>query len=79
MGDAQKAVEEALKNHLAALALEAMSTDGIVVRTSTIGALISGIPEIIDYYNLLLNDSTENIIPCDDDVPILGEVVLNAV
>lgn len=79
LGVAQKSVEEALKNHLAALALEAMSTDGIVVRTSTIGALISGIPEIIDYHNLLINDSTENIIPCDDDVPILGEVVLNAV
>lgn len=79
LDNAQKAVEEAIKNHLAELALEAMSTDGIVVRTSTIGALISGVPEIVDYYNLLINGSTENIIPCDDDVPILGEVALNAV
>ena len=46
----------------------------ITVRVSAIGAILSGLKSLVDYTDLKLNGGTQNIIPGEDDVPVLGEV-----
>ena len=49
----------------------------ITVRISSIGAMISGLPSVLDYGNLTLNGRTGNIELEDDEVAVLGEVSIN--
>ncbi len=49
----------------------------VIVRISEIGAVLSDIDGIIDYYNLKLNGSPSNIIVGSDGVPVLTEVEIN--
>lgn len=43
---------------------------------ATIGNLIYNIPGVIDYNNLLINNSIENISIVDTEIPVLGGVVI---
>lgn len=65
---------EAIEEYLRGLVLEADDDAVITVRVSAIGAILSGLKNLVDYSNLRLNGDTQNIVPGEDDVPILGEV-----
>ena len=67
-------VQKAVGEYLQRLCVNAKETVDIVVRLTTIGGILTDLPCIIDYRNLLLNGEPENIIPGQDDVPVLGEV-----
>ena len=71
---AQVEVQKAVGEYLQRLCVNAKETVDIVVRLTTIGGILTDLPCIIDYRNLLLNGEPENIIPGQDDVPVLGEV-----
>lgn len=74
------AAEEALnvvKNYFKKLVLETEEQNEIVIRLSAIGALISGCSSILDYANLTLNGETQNVIPGNDNVPVVGEVTVH--
>lgn len=76
----QQAAEEASQaicEHLKALALSAPESEEIVVRVSTIGALLYGLPSIIDYTNLTLNGQASNITVLDTQVAVLSEVTVD--
>ena len=73
--DAEAAIEEFFKR----LVLDTESADDIVVRLSAVGAVLSGLPDILDYSNLKINGGTANITPGADGVPVLGEVTFSAV
>lgn len=77
---ADKVVEEAtaaIEEYLKKLVLETEDDADIIVRVSTIGAILSDLNSLVDYSNLCLNGSESNITPGEDDVPVLGEVVLS--
>ena len=48
-----------------------------IVRISAVGAILSSLKNMVDYCSLTLNGDIENIIPGDDDVPVLGEVIIS--
>ena len=77
-GATQEAVQqeaaEAIERYLRELVLGADDEAVITVRVSAIGAILSGLKSLVDYTDLRLNGSTKNIIPGEDDVPVLGEV-----
>lgn len=74
--DIQSNIKDAVSNYLKELALHSYSEE-IIVRYNSIGALIAAISEVVDYDNLLVNGSTENI-ACDRyHVPTVGEVIVN--
>lgn len=70
--EASQAIEEYLKE----LVLSTDEGTQIVVRVSAIGAILSRLKSLIDYSGLTVNSDTHNVIPGDDDVPVLGEVVI---
>ena len=65
---------EAISDYFKELVLTTVEATDIVVRVSAIGAILSGLQNLLDYSNLQLNGSTHNIIPGEDDVPVVGEV-----
>ncbi len=67
-------VQEAVGDYLQRLCVNAKETADVVVRLTTIGGILTDLACIVDYKNLLLNGEAENIIPGQDDVPVLGEV-----
>lgn len=71
--EAQEAIEAYLKD----LVLTTVEATDIVVRVSAIGAILSGLQNILDYSNLMLNGEAVNIIPGEDDVPVVGEVSIS--
>ena len=70
-------VTASVTEHLKGLALNTPDDEEIVVRISTIGALISGVSSILDYRNLKINGDTVNIVPGNEAVAVLGEVSVN--
>ena len=70
--EAQNAVAAYLRN----LVLNADNPSDIVIRVSAVGAILSGLPSLVDYSNLRLNGANCNIVPGEDDVPIILEVLL---
>lgn len=66
-------VEQAITAHLAQVAFR----QGYV-SYAKLGAVLMGIDGLTDYSGLLVNGGTANIVLADDEVPILGEVILNA-
>ncbi len=70
--EAEVAIEEYIKN----MVLTTKESENIVVRISAIGAILSKVKNLIDYTNIRLNGETHNIIPKEDDVPILKEVIV---
>ena len=70
----QQDATEAIERYLRELVLGADDEAVITVRVSAIGAILSGLKSLVDYTDLRLNGGTQNIIPGEDDVPVLGEV-----
>lgn len=70
--EAAGVIEEYLKE----LVLSAGEAEEIVVRVSTVGAILSRLKSLLDYSDLRLNGGTHNITPGEDYVPVLGEVVV---
>lgn len=70
-------VEKAVGEYLQKLCVNANKTIDVVVRLTTIGGILSDLSCIVDYRDLLLNGKAENIIPGQDDVPMLGEVSIS--
>lgn len=72
---AEEAVSEAVTEYLKGLVLEAEEDEPVVVRISAIGAILAGLTSyIVDYHDLALNGSAENIRTGNEEVPVLGEV-----
>lgn len=71
---AEQEANEAIEEYLKELVLTTVEATDIVVRVSAIGAILSGLQNVLDYSNLRLNGDTHNITPGEDDVPIVGEV-----
>lgn len=71
--EAKTAIEEYLRD----LVLTAEDNTEIIVRVSSIGAILSGLKSLRDYSGLKLNGADTNITPKSDDVPVLKEVVVS--
>ena len=69
---------EKIGESIEGLCVKALDTDGVIVRRTTVGAILSELDCIVDYGNLLLNGKEENICPADDEIPVLGEVNITA-
>jgi uncharacterized phage protein gp47/JayE len=72
-------VEQAVAAYFKTLVLDAVEGDSIVVRISSVGAILSALASIIDHSDLLINGEAENVTATDDEVPVLGEVTINVV
>lgn len=73
----QDAVESAVADYLKSLVVDAEESEVVVIRLSMIGAILSGLSRyLIDYHDLTLNGSVENIRAGADEVPVLGEVTI---
>ncbi|MCD8216682.1 MAG: baseplate J/gp47 family protein [Clostridiales bacterium] len=68
---------EAIADYLKEMALEYDEADDIVVRVTSIGSIISSLSSVLDYSDLTINDGTENIIPGENYVPVIGEVTVS--
>lgn len=71
---AEAEATEAIEEYLKELVLTTVEASDIVVRVSSVGAILSSLQNLLDYSNLTLNGSTHNITPGEDDVPVVGEV-----
>lgn len=69
---------EAITDYFSELALETDEKSDIIVRISTVGALISDLSQVLDYSNLTLNGSTVNITVPKAGTPVLEEVSISA-
>lgn len=74
---AKQEVTDAITEYLKNLVLNTEEAADVVVRLSSVGAIISSVPSILDYSDLTINGGTENISPGEDGVPVLEEVKLN--
>lgn len=72
--DCRMAASEAITDYFQKLALESDEGSDIIVRISSIGAMISDLTQILDYNGLTLNGAASNIIVNNTDVPVLEEV-----
>jgi uncharacterized phage protein gp47/JayE len=75
---ASEAVQTAVAEYFKDLVLSTTVASDLVVRYTAVGAIISSLSMILDYHNLQINGGTDNVHLGEDDVPVLGEVVLNA-
>ncbi|MEG1894650.1 MAG: baseplate J/gp47 family protein [Oscillospiraceae bacterium] len=66
----------AISKHFKELALNTPENEDVVVRISSVGAIINGLSSILDYSNLTFNGKTANIEPGNEAVAILGEVTV---
>ena len=66
----------AIQAYLRGLALNTADDEEMVVRISSIGAMIHALPGVVDYADLTVNDSTGNISVAGDHVAVLEEVVV---
>lgn len=65
---------EAIETYFSELVLGSDNWQDVVVRVSSIGAILSRLNGLVDYSDLKLNGSTNNITPGEDEVPVLEEV-----
>ncbi|MCR5824796.1 MAG: baseplate J/gp47 family protein [Lachnospiraceae bacterium] len=72
--ECRTAASEVITDYFQKLALESDEDTDIIVRISTIGAMLSELTQVLDYTNLTLNGGTTNITVDSADVPVLGEV-----
>lgn len=71
---AQQEAHTAITDYFHRLVLETEEASDIVVRISSIGAILTTLRSLLDYSDLKLNGSTDNITPGEDYVPVVGEV-----
>jgi len=69
---------EAIRAHLKELALDTPETEKMVVRISTVGALLYALPSLIDYTGLTFNGEAANIEVDNTRVAVLEEVSASA-
>ncbi len=75
-----EAVEEAVTRYLQTLVTETDEGEQVIVRISAVGGILSGLTKsLVDYSGLTLNGGMENISMDNTQVPVLGEVTVNAV
>lgn len=67
----------ALTEYFKGLALQEYTKEASEVRYSRIGAMLSAVPGVNDYENLLVNDGNVNVAFSVWQVPVLGEVSVN--
>lgn len=72
------AAAEAITDYLLALALDSDEGASIMVRISMVGAIVSGLPQVLDYEDLTLNGNAANIVVENAYVPVLKEVAVVA-
>lgn len=71
----RQAVTEAVTAYLKGLVLDAADGTTIIVRISTIGAILAGLTTyLVDYADLTINGAEVNVRLAADEVPVLGEV-----
>lgn len=73
----KEAVTETLKNFFARLPFD--NKNPSYISHARIGAALLDVPEVLDYRDLLLNDTAGNLKPNDREIAVLGEVTLNVV
>lgn len=66
----------AIEEYLQGLVLNSSAGESVTVRMSAVGAILSGLKNMVDYSGLALNGDTKNIVPGDDEVPVLERVVI---
>lgn len=76
---AREAATAAITDHLKDLALNTPDSEHVVVRISTIGALLTALPEFLDYSALTFNGAATNIEVSDTQVAVLEEVTLHEI
>ena len=74
MEGCRTAALEAVTDYLRTLTLESDEGTSIIVRMSVIGAMISALPQVLDYEELLINGGNANITIESAEVPVLKEV-----
>ncbi len=72
----QTSATAAIQAYLRGLALNTADDEEMVVRISSIGAMIHALPGVVDYADLTVNDGTGNISVAGDHVAVLEEVVV---
>ena len=77
--EAETSIRSVVEAYLQDLTMNTGDESDVVVRISSIGALISGLTCITDYSNLKLNNATQNISTGMTEVAVLGEVTVNVV
>jgi uncharacterized phage protein gp47/JayE len=78
MAGCQTAATEAITDYLQTLVLESDEGANIIIRLSRIGALISGLAQVLDYESLMINGMEENVTVDSVGVPVLKEVIIVA-
>lgn len=74
---AKQEAAEAIEKYIQGLVLNSNAGADAIVRISAVGAILSSLKNMVDYSSLTLNGDIKNIIPGDDDVPVLGEVIIS--
>lgn len=78
--DVKAAVAEAMTEYLRDLVIDSEEGATVIVRISAIGAILAGLTSyLVDYTDLAVNGGTENVRMENTEVPVLGEVVVDAV
>lgn len=72
----QESATSAIQAYLRRLALNTADDEEMVVRISSIGAMIHALPGVVDYADLTVNDGTGNISVAGDHAAVLEEVVV---
>lgn len=76
--ECRMAATVAITEYFRDLVLETDEGTEIIVRVSTVGAMISDLSEVLDYSDLTLNGKASNVRVGRTDVPVLREVVVDA-
>lgn len=74
---AEAEAKTAIAQYLKDLTLNTDDEENIIVRISAVGAIISGLPSVIDYNSLTFNGETSNIEPGNEAVAVVEEVSVN--
>lgn len=74
--DVTAAITESIRSYLKDIAMNTADSENMVVRISSIGALIHATTGVVDYANLTVNGGTANISVDKDYVAVLEEVVI---
>lgn len=74
--DIQTSALTSIRAYLKDLALNTPDDEEMIVRISSIGAIIYALPGIVDYSDLTVNSGTANIAVPEDHVAVLEEVVI---
>lgn len=75
--DVRAEISQKIAEYFKEITLNTSSIDKVIVRLSNIGALISNVSGVLDYYELKINDSIDNIYVDGIEVAVLGEVVID--